>query len=55
MVAKLMGTTLCIGCKAAIRACSEWNDLRIEVGSNVGVRQPQRLDNRLMDHALRRT
>ncbi|MDY7219240.1 formate dehydrogenase subunit beta [Denitrificimonas sp. JX-1] len=36
-VAKLIDTTLCIGCKACQVACSEWNDLRDEVGSNVGV------------------
>lgn len=36
-VAKLIDTTLCIGCKACQVACSEWNDLRDEVGTNVGV------------------
>lgn len=36
-VAKLIDTTLCIGCKACQVACSEWNDLRDEVGNNVGV------------------
>ncbi len=36
-VAKLIDTTLCIGCKACQVACSEWNDLRDEIGTNVGV------------------
>ena len=36
-VAKLIDTSKCIGCKACQVACSEWNDLRDEVGSNVGV------------------
>ncbi|MDN0082326.1 formate dehydrogenase subunit beta [Crenobacter sp. SG2305] len=36
-VAKLIDTTTCIGCKACQVACSEWNDLRDTVGSNVGV------------------
>ena len=36
-VAKLIDTTQCIGCKACQVACSEWNDLRDEVGTNVGV------------------
>jgi formate dehydrogenase iron-sulfur subunit len=35
-VAKLIDTTKCIGCKACQVACSEWNDLRDEVGTNVG-------------------
>ena len=36
-VAKLIDTTKCIGCKACQVACSEWNELRDEVGHNVGV------------------
>jgi formate dehydrogenase iron-sulfur subunit len=35
-VAKLIDTTKCIGCKACQVACMEWNDLRDEVGTNVG-------------------
>ncbi len=36
-VAKLIDISKCIGCKACQVACSEWNDLRDEVGHNVGV------------------
>jgi formate dehydrogenase iron-sulfur subunit len=36
-VAKLIDTTKCIGCKACQVACMEWNDLRDDIGSNVGV------------------
>lgn len=36
-VAKLIDTTVCIGCKACQVACSEWNDLQDEVGECVGV------------------
>lgn len=36
-VAKLIDTTKCIGCKACQVACMEWNDLRGDVGVNVGV------------------
>jgi formate dehydrogenase iron-sulfur subunit len=36
-VAKLIDTTVCIGCKACQVACSEWNDLRAEIGHNIGV------------------
>jgi len=36
-VAKLIDISKCIGCKACQTACSEWNDLREEVGHNVGV------------------
>ncbi len=36
-VAKLIDVTTCIGCKACQVACSEWNDIREEVGSNIGV------------------
>ena len=36
-VAKLIDVTTCIGCKACQVACSEWNDLRAEVGNTVGV------------------
>jgi len=35
-VAKLIDTTKCIGCKACQVACSEWNELRAEVGHNHG-------------------
>jgi len=35
-VAKLIDTSKCIGCKACQVACMEWNDLRDEVGSNLG-------------------
>lgn len=35
-VAKLIDVTRCIGCKACQVACSEWNELRDEVGSNHG-------------------
>jgi formate dehydrogenase iron-sulfur subunit len=36
-VAKLIDVSKCIGCKACQTACMEWNDLRDEVGTNVGV------------------
>ena len=36
-VAKLIDVSKCIGCKACQTACMEWNDLRDEVGSNIGV------------------
>ena len=36
-VAKLIDVSRCIGCKACQAACLEWNDLRDEVGVNVGV------------------
>lgn len=36
-VAKLIDVTTCIGCKACQVACSEWNDIRAEIGTNVGV------------------
>ena len=36
-VAKLIDISKCIGCKACQVACMEWNDLRDEVGENVGV------------------
>ncbi|OCG09999.1 formate dehydrogenase subunit beta [Gilliamella sp. wkB178] len=36
-VAKLIDVTTCIGCKACQVACSEWNDLRAEIGNTVGV------------------
>ena len=36
-VAKLIDVSKCIGCKACQVACSEWNDLRDEVGHNHGV------------------
>ncbi|KAF1051909.1 MAG: Formate dehydrogenase-O iron-sulfur subunit [Stenotrophomonas maltophilia] len=36
-VAKLIDVSKCIGCKACQVACSEWNELRDEVGHNHGV------------------
>jgi formate dehydrogenase iron-sulfur subunit len=36
-VAKLIDVSKCIGCKACQTACMAWNDLRDEVGTNVGV------------------
>jgi formate dehydrogenase iron-sulfur subunit len=36
-VAKLIDESKCIGCKACQVACMSWNDLRDEVGENVGV------------------
>ena len=36
-VAKLIDVSTCIGCKACQVACMQWNDLRDEVGHNVGV------------------
>ena len=36
-IAKLIDVSACIGCKACPSACMEWNDLRPEVGHNVGV------------------
>jgi formate dehydrogenase iron-sulfur subunit len=36
-VAKLIDVSKCIGCKACQSACMEWNDLRQEIGVNVGV------------------
>jgi formate dehydrogenase iron-sulfur subunit len=36
-VAKLIDVSSCIGCKACQVACMQWNDLRDEVGNNVGV------------------
>ncbi len=36
-IAKLIDVTTCIGCKACQVACSEWNDIRAEVGENIGV------------------
>ena len=36
-VAKLIDVSKCIGCKACQVACMEWNDLRDDIGSNVGV------------------
>jgi formate dehydrogenase iron-sulfur subunit len=36
-VAKLIDVSKCIGCKACQVACMEWNDVRDEIGSNVGV------------------
>lgn len=36
-VAKLIDVTVCIGCKACQVACSEWNDIRADIGDNSGV------------------
>jgi formate dehydrogenase iron-sulfur subunit len=41
-VAKLIDTTKCIGCKACQVACMEWNDLRDEIGTNIGEYQSPR-------------
>ena len=55
-VAKLIDVSKCIGCKACQTACMEWNDLRDEVGKNVGVYDnPRRSDRAFVDrHALLR-
>ncbi|HEX9051927.1 MAG TPA: formate dehydrogenase subunit beta [Anaeromyxobacter sp.] len=46
-VAKLIDVSRCIGCKACQAACMEWNDLRDEVGTNLGTLQnPQDLTDR---------
>lgn len=36
-VAKLIDVSKCIGCKACQVACMEWNEMRDDVGSNIGV------------------
>ena len=36
-VAKLIDVSSCIGCKACQVACMQWNDLRDDIGHNVGV------------------
>ncbi len=36
-VAKLIDVSRCIGCKACQVACMEWNDIRDDVGRNLGV------------------
>jgi formate dehydrogenase-N beta subunit len=36
-VAKLIDVTTCIGCKGCQVACSEWNDIRDDVGHCAGV------------------
>lgn len=36
-MAKLIDVSKCIGCKACQSACMEWNDLRDEIGDNIGV------------------
>jgi formate dehydrogenase iron-sulfur subunit len=36
-VAKLIDESKCIGCKACQVACMNWNDLRDDIGENVGV------------------
>jgi formate dehydrogenase iron-sulfur subunit len=35
-VAKLIDISKCIGCKTCQAACYEWNDLRDEIGINIG-------------------
>ncbi len=35
-IAKLIDVSACIGCKACQVACSEWNELRDQVGGNAG-------------------
>jgi formate dehydrogenase iron-sulfur subunit len=35
-VAKLIDVSKCIGCKACQAACLEWNDLRDDIGTNLG-------------------
>ena len=37
VVAKLIDTSKCIGCKACQVACMEWNDTRDDIGTNHGV------------------
>jgi formate dehydrogenase iron-sulfur subunit len=45
-VAKLIDVSRCIGCKACQSACMEWNDLRGEVGQNLGYyTNPRDLDD----------
>ncbi|MGF1643546.1 MAG: formate dehydrogenase subunit beta [Thiotrichales bacterium] len=47
-VAKLIDISKCIGCKACQVACMQWNDLRPDLGSNVGVYEnPSDLDDRM--------
>ncbi len=36
-VAKLIDISKCIGCKACQVACMQWNDLRDDIGTTVGV------------------
>ncbi|PWC42380.1 formate dehydrogenase subunit beta [Azospirillum sp. TSO22-1] len=36
-IAQLIDVSVCIGCKACQVACSEWNELRADVGTCVGV------------------
>jgi formate dehydrogenase iron-sulfur subunit len=36
-VAKLIDISKCIGCKACQVACMQWNDLRDDIGTNVGL------------------
>ena len=36
-VAKLIDESKCIGCKACQVACMNWNDLRDDIGTNIGV------------------
>ena len=46
-IAKLIDVSACIGCKACQVACMEWNDIRPELGNNVGVYDnPQDLDDK---------
>ena len=45
-IAKLIDISRCIGCKACQAACMEWNDVRDEVGVNVGYDAPLDLTDR---------
>lgn len=46
-VAKLIDISACIGCKACQAACMEWNDIRPEVGHNIGLYDnPNDLDDK---------
>ncbi len=55
-VAKLIDVSKCIGCKACQVACMEWNDVRDDIGRNVGVYDnPHRPHGPLLDgHAVLR-
>ena len=49
-VAKLIDVSSCVGCKACQVACSEWNDIRDDVGHCVGgVRQPGGSQRQILD------
>ncbi|WP_305838958.1 hypothetical protein [Photobacterium leiognathi] len=42
-VAKLIDVTCCTGCKGCMDACSEWNNLRGEVGTFEGTYQNRQI------------